>query len=101
MSDERFAADAQRGVELARAVDRAEPLVDTGGFASKSCQPACKRSQRMDEQQDLKPLTAPGQAVLHALPVAMGFEVAERQLDLHPARVEIHQLPCTWPLQFG
>ena len=32
MSDECFAADAQRGVELARAVDRAEPPVDTGTY---------------------------------------------------------------------
>lgn len=66
-----------------------------------SCQPAGEGGQGVDEQQDLQPLPAPSQAVLHALSVAMGFEVAKRKFDLHAARVEIHPLPCAGSLQFG
>ena len=34
------------------------------------------------------------QAVFEALAVAMRFEVAERQLDLHAAGIQRHQLTC-------
>src|SRR5690606_31446589 len=52
-----------------------------------------ERGECADQQQDLQASATARQAVLEALAVAVGFEVPERQLDLHPARVQADQLP--------
>jgi len=92
MPDQGFAPNTQGRVELAFGLDRQQPLGDARRLAPYACQPAGERCQCADQQQDLQASAASRQVVLEALAVTVGFEVAERQFDLHPARVEADEL---------
>lgn len=88
-------------VELALAVAGRQPVCDASGFAAQSCQPTGEGGQRIEQQQDLQPLTASGQAVFHRLAVAIGLQIKKCQFDLHPSCVQVGQLLCAGRMQLG
>lgn len=93
MSDERLPADAQDGVEPSCGVYGQQPTRNTGGFTCQTRQPTGEDRHGVHQQRDFDAPTHSRQTVLEALSVAMRFQVAERQLDLHAARIQCDQLP--------
>lgn len=86
-SHQRFTAEAHHGVEAARGAE--------------GCQPAGERSQGVEQQQHRDARAFAGEAVFKTLAVTVGFEVTERQFDLHASGVQGHELVSGQFGEFG
>ena len=79
-------------VEASFRSERREPGVDTAAFTGYAHEPACKRRHCAEQQVHFDARTFAREAVFETLSVAMGFQVVERQLDLHAPPVQRDQL---------
>lgn len=67
-SDQRFAADAQGRVELARAAAGREPVRNAGRLAAEAGESADETGEATHQKKHLQPSAVPGEAVFHAWP---------------------------------
>lgn len=64
-------------------------------LASHTHEPTGKRGHRVEQQEHLDTRALASEAAFTSLPVAMGFQIAVRQLDLHAPPADRGQPACT------
>lgn len=87
-----FSAKTHHRVQPAFGWKRIQPLVDAVRFACHADQPGSERRQCTEREQHLDAGALGREAVFEGLPVAMRLEIAKRQFDLHPSRIQRDQL---------